>query len=573
MNIQKWVILATIALLAACKSQYPTASLPSDPISDTKAEPTKAAHTEISSTPKPSQVQLRAETIQKHLAELSSDKYMGRMPCTEGGLMTAAYLEKELKALGLEAPDNGSYFQDVPLLSIDGTIADEMTVAMKDKNLIWQKGKDFILHTERKVDRVDLKDSELVFCGYGIVDEKLGWNDYAGIDMKGKTAVILINDPGFGGDDPNFFKGDIMTYAGRWDYKYDTADAQGADGLLIIHETASASYPWFVVESSWTGPQAGLSGIDRSSDCSIKGWIHLDKARELFNEAGLDFTTEVKAARVKGYQPKSLNAKVTSHVDNTYKECISQNVVGLIPGSKYPDEYVIYTAHWDHIGIGKVVEGDSIYNGALDNASGVATLLALAEGFTQSATPPERSVVFLLVTAEEQGLLGSEYYIENPIFPISKTVCNLNMDGVNPHGLMKDLTITGKGHSEMDIYAEEAAKAQGRYVIPEQEPEKGYFFRSDQFNFAKFGIPVLYAEGGYDHMTKGKAYAKEVKTNFTNTKYHAPADEYDPATWQMEGMIQDAELYYNIGFRIANSRDWPKWFPASEFSRKKTNNE
>lgn len=556
MNHNKWMLLISLALLAACKTQMPTVN---------KAISEQVVT--ISSTPTLPKSPLNTQTIQKHLAELSADKYEGRMPCTEGGAMTAAYLESELIKLGLKPANNGSYYQDVPLLSIDGEIAKEMQITMADKNLTWKKGKDFIIHTERKVDRVNLSNSELVFCGYGIVDDKLGWNDYAGIDMKGKTAVILINDPGFGGEDPNFFKGDIMTYAGRWDYKYDTADAQGAAGLLIIHETASASYPWFVVESSWTGPQAGLSGIDRSSDCGIKGWIHLDKAIELFTEAGLNFTEEVKASRIKGYKPKSLNAKVTTHVDNEYKECISKNVIGYIPGSKYPDEYIIHTAHWDHIGVGKVVKGDSIYNGALDNASGVATLLALAESYTLASTPPERSVVFLFVTAEEQGLLGSEFYIENPIFPISKTVCNLNMDGVNPHGLMKDLTITGKGHSEMDIYAEEAAKEQGRYVIPEQEPEKGYFFRSDQFNFAKFGIPVLFAEGGYDHAIKGKAYAKQVKTDFTNSKYHAPADEYDPTTWIMDGMMQDAELYYNIGTRLANSRDWPKWFPESEFRR------
>ena len=510
---------------------------------------------------------LNTETIRTHLAELASDKYTGRMPCTPGGIKTVDYLVNTIKKLGLQPGHKDSYTQDVPLLTIDGDISETMTVGMDSKNLTWKKGKDFVIHSERKVEEVKIENSELVFCGYGIVDEKRGWNDYAGMDMKGKTAVILINDPGFGGDDPEFFNGDIMTYAGRWDYKYDTADAQGADGLLIIHETASASYPWFVVESSWTGPQQGLSGIDRSSDCGIKGWIHLDKAQELFKEAGLDFTAEVKAARVKGFKPKSLKSTVSVSVKNDIKECLSQNVIGYIPGTKRPDEYIIYTAHWDHLGIGKVVEGDSIYNGALDNASGVATLLALAEAFTQAPTPPERSVVFLFVTAEEQGLLGSEYYVENPTFPLAKTVCNLNMDGVNPSGLMNDFTVTGKGHSEMDVYAEAAAKLQGRYVVAEQEPEKGYFFRSDHFNFAKYGVPALYAEGGYDHKEKGKAYAKEIRTDFINTKYHAPTDEYDPATWIMEGMMQDAEAYYHIGSVLANSSDWPKWYPASEFSR------
>ncbi len=511
---------------------------------------------------------LSPETIKRHLAELSSDKYLGRMPCGPAEEMTVSYLTKSIKDLGL-LPLNGTYTQDVPLLTIEGEMGDVMNVKSPKGDLSWAKNKDFVIHSERKVPTVDLVNSELVFCGYGIVDEKLGWNDYAGIDMKGKTAVILINDPGFGGDNPDFFNGDIMTYAGRWDYKYDMADKVGAAGLLIIHETASASYPWFVVQSSWTGPQQGLSGIDRTQDCGIKGWIHLKKAQELFAQSGLDFTAEVKAARKKGFKPKALGSTVSVNLKNTYKECKSQNVMGYIKGSKTPDEYIIYTAHWDHIGIGQPVKGDSIYNGALDNASGCAAIMAIAESFTKSKKQPERSIIFMWVTAEEQGLLGSEYYIENPRVPLKQTVCNLNMDGVNPAGLMKDLTITGKGQSDMDKYAEEAATAQGRYVISEQEPEKGYFFRSDHFNFAKKGIPALYAEGGYDHAKKGKAYAKEFKDSFTNNNYHAPSDEFDPETWNMDGMIQDATLYYNIGNKLANSDKWPQWSPTSEFSRLK----
>ena len=510
---------------------------------------------------------LNAEIIQKHLAELSSDKYMGRMPCTEGGKMAVEYITDELKNLGLKPGNSGSYKQEVPLLTIDGQISNVMSVTTGKKTMNWQKGKDFVVHSERKVDRVELKDSELVFCGYGIVDPSRNWNDYAGIDMKGKTAVILINDPGYGGDDPNFFKGDIMTYSGRWDYKYDIADAQGADGLIIIHTTPTAGYPWFVVESSWTGPQQGLSGIDRTADCGIKGWITLEKAKELFEECGLDITEQITASRKQGFKPISMGATVTVSVDNSYDECISHNVIGMIEGSKYPDEYIIYTAHWDHIGVGKVVEGDSIYNGALDNASGVATLLGIAEAFTAKDNRPERSIVFLIVTAEEQGLLGSEYYVENPLYPLNRTVCNLNMDGVNPAGFMKDLTITGMGYSNMDMYAKEAASNQGRYILEEQEPEKGYFFRSDHFNFVKKGIPALYAEGGYDHAEKGKEYAKEFKDDFVAQRYHAPSDEYDEATWNMDGMMQDGQLYFDIGQIISSSDEWPKWNNGVEFSR------
>ena len=510
---------------------------------------------------------LNSETIKRHLQELSSDKYMGRMPCTEGGKMAAQYINDEIKKLGLKPGNGDSYKQEVPLLTIDGEISNIMSVTTGSKTMNWTKGKDFVVHSERKVDRVDIKNSELVFCGYGIVDPSRNWNDYAGIDMTGKTAVILINDPGYGGDDPDFFNGDIMTYAGRWDYKYDIADAQGADGLIIIHTTPTAGYPWFVVESSWTGPQQGLSGIDRSKDCGIKGWITLEKARQLFEECGLNITEEIKASRRQGFKPKSMGATVSVSVDNSFDECISHNVIGIIEGNKQPDEYVIYTAHWDHIGVGKVVEGDSIYNGALDNASGVATLLGIAEAFSLEENKPDRSIIFLFVTAEEQGLLGSEYYVENPLYPLTKTVCNLNLDGVNPAGLMKDLTITGIGYSDMDTYAKTAASKQGRYILEEQEPEKGYFFRSDHFNFVKKGIPALYAEGAYDHAEKGKEYAKEFRDGFVAQRYHAPSDEYDADSWNMDGMLQDGQLYYDIGQTISSSREWPKWNEHSEFQR------
>ncbi len=487
------------------------------------------------------------------------------MPCTEGGTMTVDYLVDQLKNLNIEPGNGNTYTQEVPLLTIDGEISEHMKLTTPNGNLTWDKGKDFVIHTQRNEDNISLDNSEMVFCGYGIVDEKLGWNDYAGIDMKGKTAVVLVNDPGYGGDDPEYFKGDIMTYYGRWTYKYEEADRQGAAGLLIIHETSSAGYPWFVVQSSWQGPQQGLSGLDRSSDCGIKGWISLQKSQELFEKAGLDFTAEIKKAREPGFKPVSLNTKATASLKNSYKECMSKNVIGIVKGTKYPNEYITYTAHWDHIGIGKVVEGDSIYNGALDNASGTATLLAIAEAHTQA--PPERSVMLLFVTAEEQGLLGSEYYVKSPTVPLENTVCNLNLDGVNPNGLMKDFTVTGLGHSEMDNYAKKHAEAQGRYVMAEQEPEKGYFFRSDHFNFAKSGVPALYGDGGYDHMTKGKEYAKALRDSFTINSYHAPSDEFDADTWQMDGAVQDAQIYYNIGYDIANSRDWPQWKASSEFER------
>lgn len=507
------------------------------------------------------------ESIQKHMGILASDEFEGRMPCSPGEDKTVAYLVEQLKELGLKSGNGNSYTQDVPLIEIDGTPKGDMILDYGDEKVSLGFPKDFVVHSQRKADQVSIQDSELVFCGYGIVAPERGWNDFKDMDLKGKTAVVLVNDPGFGGQDSTFFKGNTMTYYGRWTYKYEEADRQGADGLLIIHEKTSAGYPWFVVESSWTGGQQGLSGVDRSQDCGVKGWISLDTAKDLFDKAGLDMAKEIRAARTKDFQPKSLKAKASVVIDNKYTECISKNVAAIIPGTKKPDEYIVYTAHWDHIGIGPAVEGDSIYNGALDNASGTTAVLEIAKAFAMSDKKPDRSIMFLFVTAEEQGLLGSEYYVKNPLVPLNKTVCNLNMDGVNPAGKMKDFTIVGMGHSEMDEYAERAAVAEGRYVQNELEPEKGYFYRSDHFNFAKAGVPALYAEGGYDHWDKGKEYAMEFKDGYVKDRYHAPADEFDADEWNYDGFIQDAAIYFNIGNTLANSKEWPKWYKGSEFRR------
>lgn len=511
--------------------------------------------------------------IAGHMAVLTSDEFMGRMPCTVGEQKTVEYLIAQMERIGLKPGNEGSYTQDVPLVDISTTMGEDMIINYQGGSMSMKPGEDFVIHTERTVDAIGLENSELVFCGYGIIAENENWNDYAGIDMEGKTAVVLVNDPGFGSDNKDFFKGNTMTYGGRWSTKYDFADAVGAAGLLIIHETSMAGYPWFVVQSSWSGSQQGLAGIDRSNDTGIKGWIALDAAKTLFSNTGNDLSTLIKEAKQPGFKAIPLNASVNVNIATKSSTCVSKNVIGYIPGSEHPDEYVLYTAHWDHLGVGKVVEGDSINNGALDNASGTATVLAIAESMMNSPVPPDRSVVFLFVTAEEQGLLGSEYYAENPILPLDQTVANLNMDGVNPAGEMNDLTITGMGHSEMDQIAREAAEKQGRYTQNELEPEKGYFFRSDQFSFAKKGVPVLYAEGGYDHKEKGKEYARQFKDDFVAKRYHSPADEYNPEEWNFDGMIQDGNLYLDIGWTLANNNQWPKWSPESEFSRPKKLND
>ena len=486
---------------------------------------------------------------------------------TEGETKTINFLKDELQKMGLQPGNGDSYFQEVPLVEISGTPAETMQVDGPNGSFDLQIGEEFVAYTEREQETVALENSELVFCGYGVVAPEYGWNDYEGIDMKGKTAVVLVNDPGYESEDSTFFKGNTMTYYGRWTYKYEEAARQGADGIIIVHQTGPAGYPWFVVQNSWGSAKLNLQTPNGNADkCAIQGWVTLTAAVKLLEASGITNYKFFEEAGKPGFKPMPLGVSVSTTVTNTFRKDVSQNVVGMIKGKTNPDEYIIYSAHWDHLGVGRPVDGDTIYNGAVDNASGSAALLAIAEAMGKMEEKPDRSIVFLFVTAEEQGLLGSAHYAENPIFPPAKTVANLNMDALNPNGRMKDLTITGIGQSEMDEIAAAAAEKQGRYIIPDPEPEKGYFFRSDHFNFAKVGIPALYAAGGYDHWEKGKEYAMEKQKDYTSVRYHQPSDEYDPATFELGGMIQDAQLYLNIGLRLANDIQLnPKWKEGSEF--------
>ncbi|HQU52979.1 MAG TPA: M28 family metallopeptidase, partial [Saprospiraceae bacterium] len=458
----------------------------------------------------------------------------------------------------------------VPMVEITGHPAEEMKISGQGAAIDLQLDKDFVATTQREEEKITLNGSELVFCGYGIVAPEYGKNDYAGMDMHGKTALVLVNDPGFRQDDSVYFKGNTMTYYGRWTYKYEEGARQGADAVIIIHETNMAGYPWFVVQSGWSGARLGLQSTNKNADkCAIESWITLDAAKRIMEAAGLDFAQLIQNARKPDFKPQSLGMTVSTSLENTFKYDESRNVVGKITGSSHPDEYILYSAHWDHFGIGKVVDGDSIYNGALDNGSGTAGLLAIAKAFTKLPKAPDRSVIFLFVTGEEQGLLGSQYYAEHPIYPIPRTIADINMDGLNPNGPMKDLTITGLGQSDMDDIAKEEAAKQGRYILGEQEPEKGYFYRSDHFNFAKVGVPALFAQGGYDHAEKGKEYAMEKQKDYTANRYHKPQDEYDKTTWDLRGIKQDMQLFFNIGIRLADGQEMPQWKANSEFRAKR----
>lgn len=503
------------------------------------------------------------ESLRSHVEILSSDDFQGRKPFTEGEIKTTNYLQDKFKEYGLEPGNGDSYFQEVPMVELTAIPSPTMTIFGGAEDVVLKVAEEFVAYTERVVENVSLNASDLVFAGYGVVAPEYGWNDYEGLDVKGKTVVVLVNDPGFASGDSTFFKGETMTYYGRWTYKYEEAARQGAAGCLIIHETVPAGYPWLVVRNSWSGASLYLdkSGDDFQSD--VLGWITRDAAIKIFEASNQDMKNYSERSRNADFKGVSLGLKASVSVQNKIKKDMSKNVIAKITGSEKPEEYIIYSAHWDHLGIGNPIDGDSIYNGAHDNASGTATLLGIAEAMAK-AEKPKRTVVFLAVTAEEQGLLGSKHYAENPVYPPAQTVANINMDGITTFGPMKDLTVVGYGQSELEDIAESYAKKQGRYIIADPDPGKGYFFRSDHFQFAKVGIPALYASGGYEHMTKGVEYVDSLNQIYLSSQYHRPQDEYQEA-WTFDGMALDGMLLYNVGWQLANSNEWPKWKEGSEF--------
>ena len=502
------------------------------------------------------------KSLKKYITTLSSDEFQGRKPFTLGEEKTVSFLMKEASCIGLKPGNGETFIQDVPMTEIHGHPSP--TMELSGPIPISLKLRDqYVAFTQRPVAEINLTGSELVFCGYGIVAPEYGWNDYAGLDMKGKTALVLVNDPGLGSDDSAFFKGSTMTYYGRWTYKYEEAARQGAAAILIIHETTMAGYPWTVVQGAGSGAKLNLRDLSYTP-CQLQGWITLDAAKDIFSKADQDLQKTMMAARKPGFKALPLPYKITSSIKNDVRDNISKNVIGIIPGTDQQDEFIIFSAHWDHLGIGAAVDGDSIYNGACDNATGSAALLAIAESMVKSG-PYKRSIAFLWVTGEEQGLLGSAYYGAHPIYPPSKTVANLNIDAMATFGEMNDLTVIGFGQSELETYAARWAAKQNRYILPDQEPEKGYFFRSDHFNFAKIGIPALYAKGGFDQRPKGKAYAKEKHDEFRTSRYHQPSDEFDKSTFDLKGIVQDAQLYLNVAKELADNQDWPAWKQGSEF--------
>ena len=503
------------------------------------------------------------DSLAAAISILGSDSFQGRRPFTTGETKTIDYLVNSYKTLGLEPGNGNSYTQDVPMVEISPAAPSALRLISKKETKDFQDLNDFVLWTERPDSVNTLEKNDLVFAGFGIVAPEYGWNDYAGIDVKGKTVLVMVNDPGF--YDSTLFKGHTMTYYGRWTYKYEEAARQGAKACLIIHNAAAASYPFQVVQTSNGGVKLHLDTRSNPSyQLTVQGWITGGTAAQLLAAAGKD-STLLNAAKHKGFKATTLNEKVSASVKVKEVYNMSHNVIAKITGSKYPDEYLIYSAHWDHLGVGNPdAKGDSIYNGAADNASGTAALLQIAKAFENQTAKPERTVIFLSVTAEEQGLLGSAWYAQHPVYPLSKTVANLNIDVLNTYGPTKDITYSGKGQSELEDYLSAEAKNNGRYVAPEDHPEAGHYFRSDHFNFARAGVPSLTADGGVDDITRGIPYGKKKHDEYNENRYHQPSDQID-STWDLTGGLQDVELVYTIGKKLADSRVWPEWKAGSEF--------
>ncbi|QIL38074.1 M28 family peptidase [Pedobacter sp. HDW13] len=507
---------------------------------------------------------INESSLTQYLSVIAADSLQGRKPFTKGETKTINYLKAQFEHLGLKPGNGDSYFQEVPMVEIKSVPGDNMVFKGKTTSLSLNYLTDFVAGTRRVQEEVSINNSPLVFAGYGIVAPEYGWNDYASLNVKGKTVVVLINDPGFA--DSTLFKGKNMTYYGRWTYKFEEAARQGAAGIIIVHDTEPAAYPWTVVRSGWSKSKLNLQSPDNGmSRAVIEGWISLDKAKQLFALDGKSFDKLALDAHKKGFKAIDLNITTSLKVKNTIKKSVSYNVLATIPGSRQKNEAIIYSAHWDHLGIGEQVKGDSIYNGAVDNATGVASLFEIASAFKKLPKNPERTILFISYTAEEQGLLGSEYYAKHPVFPLAKTVANINMDMMGIAGKTKDIVVYGFGQSELEDYAGEAAKKQGRVIVPDPVPSSGLYYRSDHFNLAKVGVPSLFTGSGVDNIEHGRVWGLKQVADFTKLRYHSPQDNFDAKTWDLSGIVEDVRMLFDMGYRLSNETGFPNWKAGSEF--------
>ena len=511
-----------------------------------------------------------------HIKVLASDEFEGRSPGTRGEELSVKYITDQFKKIGL-TPGNpdGTYTQEVPLAGIKSE--PRMSLVIGDKTMDLKYPDDFVASSARLQPEITIKKSDMVFVGYGVVAPEYGWDDYKNVDVRGKTLLMLIGDPAVPDPkdpsklDDKMFKGKAMTYYGRWTYKYEIAARKGAAAAIIIHETEPAAYPWQVVRSSWGKENFELDNPNKNMDAvSARSWITLEVAKKLLADSGQDFDALKKSAITKDFRPVVLNAKANIAIKQQIRSFKSHNVIGKLEGSdpKLNGEYVIYTAHWDHLGQHPELQGDQIFNGAIDNASGVASVIELAGAFSKLNPPPKRSVLFMATTAEEAGLLGAKYYTEHPLYPLEKTLADINIDGVNPWGKSRDLEDLTNGNSTLDDLLGQATARQGRVMKPNSEPEKGGFYRVDSFEFAKAGVPVLHAARGIEIIGKPPEYGKQKRDEYVAKHYHQPSDEVDP-TWDLSGAVQDVQLLFEVGYQVANGDKFPEWKSGSEFKAKR----
>lgn len=509
---------------------------------------------------------IKSEDILRHTKVLASDEFEGRAPGSPGEDKTVAYLIEQFRSFGLKpGAANGSWTQDVPIVGVKT----EVDFKLGGETLTFPQ--DYVAWSPRLEASVDVPANDMLFVGYGVTAPEYGWDDFKGVDVRGKTIVILVGDPPVPDPkkpealDPEMFKGTAMTYYGRWTYKFEEAGRRGAAAALIIHETKPAAYPWFVVVNSWSRERFDLEG-NTTPRPDIASWISLERAQKLLEANGTTYEAMKAAAVKKDFKPVPLRQKAAFSAKQTLRPVKSRNVLAKIEGrdAKLRDEWVIYTAHWDHLGRDPKLPGDGIFNGAADNAIGTAGLLELAESFAKEPKAPKRSILFLSVTAEEQGLLGSAYYAAHPEYPLTKTLANINIDGLNQWGRTRDVRVIGWGSSSLEDTLAVAARKQGRVTLPEEHPERGGFYRSDHFEFMKLGVPGLYAKSGSDYRDKPAGYGEEKVNEYIDRDYHKVSDEVKP-NWDLSGAVEDLQLLHETGRRIADDKRWPEWKAGSEF--------
>jgi Zn-dependent M28 family amino/carboxypeptidase len=508
---------------------------------------------------------ITAEGLSSHIQVLASDAFEGRAPATRGEELTVTYLREQFASLGLQPGNHGDWFQTVPLVKITPNPATRLHITGGAAPFDLASIEDVVVWNRRLTEWVSLTRSELVFVGYGVSAPEVGWDDFKGMDVRGKTLVVLVNDPDHGQESGDFL-GRRMTYYGRWSYKYEEAMRRGAAGVLIVHEDAPAGYPWGVVVGSWAvRPRFDIPPSPGSPErLALEGWLTRDAAGRLFSAAGQDFATLKEQARRRDFQPVSLGLRASTQMYHSLETTQTRNVLGLLPGRQRPEEVIIYMAHWDHLGRNDSLPGDKIFNGAVDNATGAAALLELAKAFTTMNPAPKRSILFLATTAEESGFWGSWYYTEHPVFPLAQTVAGINFDIQNVNGPTRDVMVVGRGASELEDILEDAARAEQRYLTGEDSPEQGFFYRSDHISFAKVGVPVIYTQSGVDLEQGGIAAGRAAVQRYTQNDYHKVTDEFR-ADWDLTGMARDVRLFFELGRRLANSHEWPNWREGNEF--------